>query len=112
MSETRAMNEVSKTAAYERIVDWYGAGLLSTRATADFANLIAAVSEIKSGQNSYENLVEKLAAASHSMEILMEIYNIDVNDVESWKEFTLKRGLEKIATAEDRERFWHKHSTK
>lgn len=113
MNETRVkIKEISKSAAYERLVNWYGAGLLSNHAMADLAELIAAVSRMKSGSFDYEQLVEKLAAASYSIDILKEIYNIDENDVNSWKEFTLKRGLEKIAAAEDRERFWHKHSTK
>lgn len=70
--------------------------LCSTIAMEECSELIQAVSKAKRGKLDANNLAEEIADVYISIGWIMEIYDIDMTEVEKWRQFKINRILNRL----------------
>ena len=70
--------------------------LCSTIAMEECGELIQAISKAKRGKLDEENLAEEIADVFIAINWIMEIYDIDMTEVEKWRQFKINRILNRL----------------
>ena len=70
--------------------------LCSTIAMEECSELIQAISKAKRGKLDEENLAEEIADVFIAINWIMEIYDIDMTEVEKWRQFKINRILNRL----------------
>lgn len=98
------MNEDSRKALYKNLRDTYGVENQLDKVTEELAELIQAVSKGKEQARKdglvygkvYMDIVQETADVSIMLEQLIEIYDIDMNDLEKVRDSKLRRTLDEL----------------